>query len=40
MEIEIVANRAIGFIPLRQPFLCPRLFIVTQGFKSSRCYRS
>ena len=26
MEIEIVAHRAIAFVPLRQPFICPRLF--------------
>ena len=33
MEIEIVADGAIAFVPLRQPFICPRFLIITQGLK-------
>ena len=36
MEIEIIAHRPIAFVPLRQPFICPRLLIVAQGIKVSR----
>jgi len=40
MEVKIIAHRAIAFIPLRQPFVSPRNFIVAQGFKVSLSHRS
>ena len=39
MEIEIIAHRPIAFVPLRQPFFCPRLLVVTQGIKVSLSHR-